>query len=249
MGAEALAKRWNIDYRNALNTVKMSRQRGTRHCFYPAITRRFPTNDRMLKYKRLTHPVYSDTIFSGVISQRGNKCARVFCTDYGWTRCFHLATKGEAHEACSLLFQRDDEPPEMVFDDSKEQTKGKFAKKCRETGCRVAKTETYSPWMQVAEGCTKQVKLGSSRKMIKTGTPKPLWDHCLELEGGIRSLTALDICGLQGQVPHTIMSGETAISARIVSLDGSNGSCIMNPMPRTQTINVLWDVGWDQMSM
>ena len=64
--------------------------------------------------------------------------------------------------------------------------------------------------MQAAEGCIKQVKLGSFRKMIKTGTPKPLWEYCLELEGGIRSLTALDIYGLQGQVPQTNMSGETA---------------------------------------
>ena len=63
--------------------------------------------------------------------------------------------------------------------------------------------------MQAAEGCIKQVKLGLSRKTIKTGTPKPLWNHCSELEGGIRSLTALDIYGLQGQVPQTIMSGET----------------------------------------
>ena len=29
VGAEALAKRWNIDHRKALNTVKMSTQRGS----------------------------------------------------------------------------------------------------------------------------------------------------------------------------------------------------------------------------
>ena len=47
MGAEAPAKFWNIDHRKALNTVKMTTQRGVRHCLYPAMTRRFPTNDRM----------------------------------------------------------------------------------------------------------------------------------------------------------------------------------------------------------
>ena len=45
--------------------------------------------------------------------------------------------------------------------------------------------------------------------MIRTGTPKPLWDHYIELEGQIRSHTALDIYGLEGQVPETIMSGQT----------------------------------------
>ena len=45
--------------------------------------------------------------------------------------------------------------------------------------------------------------------MINTYTPKPLWDHCLELEGGIRTLTALEIYGLRDQVPETIMAGKT----------------------------------------
>ena len=103
--------------------------------------------------------------------------------------------------------------------------------------------------MQAAEGCIKQVKLGLSRKTIKTGTPKPLWNHCSELEGGIRSLTALDIYGLQGQVPKTIMSRETADISPYGSLDGFGGSCIMNPMLRTQMINAIWDAGWSQLLM
>ena len=63
--------------------------------------------------------------------------------------------------------------------------------------------------MQATEGCIQQVKLGSSSKMMKIGNPKPLRDHCLELGGGIRSHTALDIYGLAGQVPETILTGET----------------------------------------
>ena len=46
VGAEALAKRWNIDHMKALNTVKMSTQRGVRYCLYPAMMRRFPTNHK-----------------------------------------------------------------------------------------------------------------------------------------------------------------------------------------------------------
>lgn len=45
--------------------------------------------------------------------------------------------------------------------------------------------------------------------MIKTATPKPLWDHCIKLEGQIRSHTALDIYHMEAQVPETIMSGQT----------------------------------------
>ena len=130
-----------------INTVRMTTQRGVRTCLYPAMTRRFTTNDRMLRYKRLPHPVYTDTMFSGVKSSQGNTCAQVYCTDYGWTRCFPMATKGQAHETCSLLFQRDGVPPKMIMDGSKEQTLGKMVKKCKEADCHPVKTEPYSPWM------------------------------------------------------------------------------------------------------
>ena len=45
--------------------------------------------------------------------------------------------------------------------------------------------------------------------MLKSGFPKPLWDHCIELEALTRSHTALDIYGLEGQIPETVMSGQT----------------------------------------
>ncbi len=46
--------------------------------------------------------------------------------------------------------------------------------------------------------------------MIKTGAPKCLWDHCIELEGLICSNTANDIYVTGGEVPETIMKGGTA---------------------------------------
>ena len=84
-----------------------------------------------------------------------------------------------------------------------------FARKCREADCHLVTTEPYSPWMQAAEGCIKQTKLGSSRRMLNSGSPKALWDHCIELEAIISSHTDLDIYGLEGQVPETVMSGQT----------------------------------------
>jgi hypothetical protein len=46
--------------------------------------------------------------------------------------------------------------------------------------------------------------------MIKTGLPKCLWDHCLELEAYVRSCTSNDIYMTTGQEPETIMTGNTA---------------------------------------
>ena len=58
VNSETLAKRWNIDLRKALNTVKQTTQRGVRTCLHPTLACRFPMNDRIMRYKRLPHPVF-----------------------------------------------------------------------------------------------------------------------------------------------------------------------------------------------
>jgi hypothetical protein len=46
--------------------------------------------------------------------------------------------------------------------------------------------------------------------MMKTGSPKVLWDHCIELEALIYSNTSNDTYMTKGEVPETIMTGSTA---------------------------------------
>ncbi len=121
-----------------------------------------------------------------------------------------MKRKGEAHETLSLVLHRDGVPPTMVIDDSKEQTLGEFRQKLREADCHHRVTKPYSPWQQAAEGCIRKLKRGSSSKMLCTGLPKPLWDHSLKLEAFVRSCTSNDINMSAGQVPETIMTGNTA---------------------------------------
>ena len=205
-----LAARWMISPARAKQTVLKTTQRGVRTCVNPTLSRRFPTNDRMLRYKRMPHPVFSDTLIAGTTSKRGNKYAQIYATSFGWARAFPMTKKSETHETLSLMFHRDGVPPTMILDDSKEQTLGHFRRKLREADCHLRQTEPYSPWQQAAEGCIRELKRGVSRKMIKTGSPKTLWDHCLELEALIRSSTCNDIYETNGETPETIMSGSTA---------------------------------------
>jgi hypothetical protein len=102
-----------------------------------------------------------------------------------------MTRNGEAHETLSLVFHLDGVPPRMIFDGSKEQTTADFKRKLQEADCHGRQTEPYSPWHQAAEGCIRELKRGTSRKMIKTGSPKTLWDHCLELEALTRSSTSV----------------------------------------------------------
>ena len=90
--------------------------------------------------------------------------------------------KYNAHDTLSMLFKHNGVPPKIVADNSKEQSLGKFARKCRKADCHLVNTKHHSLWMVAAEGCIKELKRGSSHKMLKTGSPKSLWDHCIELE-------------------------------------------------------------------
>jgi hypothetical protein len=110
----------------------------------------------------------------------------------------------------------------MVTNDSKEQTKGELRRKLKEADCHLQVTEPDSPWQQAAEGCICDLKRGSSRKMIKTGSPKCLWDHCLELEAYDRSYTSNDIYMTAGQVPETFMTRNTANISHIAEFGWCN---------------------------
>jgi len=48
---QTLAARWMISPDRAKHTVVMTTQRGVRTCLNPTLSRHFPTNDRMLRYK------------------------------------------------------------------------------------------------------------------------------------------------------------------------------------------------------
>ena len=69
--------------------------------------------------------------------------------------------------------------------------------------------EPYSPWQNAAEATINELKKGTGRKMIRTSSPKVLWEDCLELEAEIQSSTARNILKLEGEVPKTVMNGET----------------------------------------
>ena len=57
---------------------------------------------------------------------------------------FPMAKKGGAHEALSLLFQRDGVPPKMIVEGLKEHTLEVFKSKVAEAGCHLRQTEPES---------------------------------------------------------------------------------------------------------
>ena len=95
--APTLAKRLNIPIDRAKNTVLVTTQRGVRHVTNLSIMRIFPTNDRMMRYNRLPHPMFTDTLIAGTASQHGHKFAQVVATSYGWSGTIPMTKKVTPH--------------------------------------------------------------------------------------------------------------------------------------------------------
>ena len=155
--------------------------------------------------------MYTDTLEAKVRSwHRKNKYAQVFGTCLGWTRVYPMRNKSDAHEGLSLMAQRDGVPFVIVMDGSKEQTLGPFRRKAKEMNCHIVQTEPHSPWQNAAELIIHELKRSSGQKALRKRSPATLWDHCIELESILRSNTAVHHPELNGQVPETIMKGQTA---------------------------------------
>ena len=94
----------------------------------------------MLRYKRMPHPVFTDTLSAGTTSKDGNKCAQVYGTSFGWARLMAMKTKGQAHETVAPMFKRDGVPPNIVSDGAKEEILSRFVERCREADCHLVQT-------------------------------------------------------------------------------------------------------------
>jgi len=176
----------------------------------PSIERRFRTNDRQLRHRRLNTNLYRYTMFSNNPSTRGNAGGQIYTNDMDWTRFYPMKSKSQAHETLSVLMSRDGVPATLISDGAKEQVKGQFRSKARQAGIDCKETEPHSQWQNRAESVIREMEKAVARAMIKEGSPKVLWDYYSELVSLIHSHTAHNIFLLNGQVPETHMCGGTA---------------------------------------
>jgi hypothetical protein len=142
-GAATLANNWGIGIEAAKRTRSVTTQRGIRPMFHSILTKRYRTNDRQLRYRRLPVTMFTYTMHSIILSRKGNKVAQVFCTDFGFVRAFLMKLESEAHGALSLLFLRDGVPNVMVMDGDNAQTEGEFRRKLCDTLLHIKQTEPH----------------------------------------------------------------------------------------------------------
>jgi hypothetical protein len=153
--AATLANNWGIGIEAAKRTRLVTTQRGIRIMIHPSLTKRYNTKDRQIRYCRLPVTMYTDTIYSTILSRQKNKAAQIFCTDFGFVRAFPLKKEKEAHNALSLLFHRDGVPNGMVMDGAKAKVEGEFRRKLCDAGCHIKQTEPHTKSSNMGEGAVR----------------------------------------------------------------------------------------------
>jgi hypothetical protein len=127
---------------------------------HPSLTKRYNTNYRQLRYHRFPVTMYTDTMYSTILSRQKNKAAHICCTYFGFVRAFPLKKEKEAHGDLSLIFHRDGVPNGMVMVGSKAQFEVEFRRKLRDAGCHIKQTEPHTQSSNVGEGAVRELKNG-----------------------------------------------------------------------------------------
>ena len=121
LSPQLLTRRWVTHLETAKRTLDATIQRSVCSVLNPTMTRRYRTNGRHLRYLRLPHDIFTDTLEASVCSWfRQNRYAQVFATAFGWCQVYPMKKKRDAHPGLFLMAARDSVPPHLIMDGSKE---------------------------------------------------------------------------------------------------------------------------------
>jgi len=184
IGHKLLTDKWVISPEVAHTTLERRTQWGVQMISHQSLSRRFETNNRQFCYKRLWHDVFTDTMQSQYKSRQGELYSQVYTTGFHWCRAHPIKLKSDDHDLLWLLFRHDDVPPKMIMDGSKEQTLGRFKKKCQDVDYRIKQTKPYSPWQNAAtaESAIRELKKAAGQKG-PCWRPKTLLGRCNRAQG------------------------------------------------------------------
>jgi hypothetical protein len=113
-----------------------------------------------------------NTMHSKVVSSRGNKCCKIYVTNFGWSRSFPMQKESEAHETLDLFLGRYGIPESLICDGANSYTGGQYRNKTKQEGIFCKLTDSYSPWQNRTESEITEVKLLASKWTVKSQSPR-----------------------------------------------------------------------------
>jgi hypothetical protein len=207
--AASLAANWKIGLELARLTVNGTTQRAVQDFTHSTGGRRIKPYAWMLKWPRLQCPFYTNTLHGKMVSLRGNKCAQIYATTFGFVAAHPIKTKLEAHLTLNEVFWTVGIPSSMIPDNAKELTEGKFRRKCLKAQCPILLVEPYTPNANYAEGLFRKLKRLFRMQMAAKHIHEAFWDSCLVYCTKTRSSCCLKLPILKVQTPLTYLNRGT----------------------------------------
>lgn len=208
---EILASNWNIAIETARRTIQNTTHRMPRNTNDISLYRRYPANDRALRYRHLDVDMFSDTMFASKRcgkSVRNFTCAQVFATDFDWVHVVPMMAERDAHLAYKSTFKEFGVPRKMIVDGARAETAGETKKLCDQSGCSIHELEKNTPSSNRAERAIQSVKKATKRDLIQSDCPLVFWCLCLERRSKIHNHSVRNSFNLTGMTPHSKLTGD-----------------------------------------
>ena len=210
VSAKELAKRWNIGLREAERTIEHTTQRAVHDFTHTQLGHRLLPSASQLRYRHLNTWFYIDIMYATNESILSNKYGLVIVSPFRWSRFIPLTSRKQAWEGLKLTFSRNGVPTRVIADLAGELFDSKEMKLlCSQSGTYLTAVEKDVHEHNLAENEIRELKRIFRRTMRAKRVPPRLWDHCFEWCSLIRSATAHPLFRNRGEVPETIISGET----------------------------------------
>ena len=211
ISTQELMDRWSISKEMAKSTILATTQRLIRSLIEPSLNKRFSTNDRMLRYDRVSCDIFMDTFFAHKElgpSLRGFTCAQPFVSDFGFVKVKPMKLKYEVPLALKSFFKTVGVPPKIICDGAPEQIKGESRRLCNKVDTEIIQLERGTPWANRAEGYVGITKSETKTDLKISNCPMVLWCYAVERRANILSASTRNIYELYGQVPQSKISGQ-----------------------------------------
>ena len=114
---EQLSKSWSIDIETAKWTIELTSQY-VKHEGSSHLKRRYSTNDRILRYKRIQTHFFMDTfqVTAKAISQQKNRYIQLLISDTGYMFMYPIKLKTEIVNAVKAFAKQISLPTSLMLD-------------------------------------------------------------------------------------------------------------------------------------
>ena len=207
--AEHISKIWRISEEEARRTLEVTTQLNKQDA-ESTLSRNFGTNDRALRYRRISSMFFMDTFFATAKAKsiRGYTMMQLFVSDKGYTKVYGMSSTSQIPQAQRLFCKEVGVPNVFVCDPHSAQKSKEVRAFCHKIGSTLRVLEERTQHANRAELYIGLIKEGIRKDMRESNSPLVLWCYAAERKSNIFNLTAKNLFQLEGQNPHLATFGE-----------------------------------------